>query len=123
MLLQQRAHTKYHSPALWTNTCCSHPRPGEDLGDAAKRRLREEMGMEVALEHKTSFVYKTEFDNNLTEHEFDHVYIGISDQEPVINKEEVNAYKWLSVDQVKTGIELKPEEFTSWFRIAMEKLF
>lgn len=122
LLLQQRSLTKYHSAGLWTNTCCSHPRPGENTHDAAKRRLKEEMGMETTLEYKTSFTYKTKFDNDLTEHEFDHVFIGNSDLDPVINKEEAHAYKWMSIEQIKTEIKFKPEEFTIWFRIAMEKL-
>jgi len=123
LLLQQRAYTKYHSAGLWTNTCCSHPRPGEANLVAAQRRLKEEMGMETELVYKTNFIYKTKFDNDLTEHEFDHVFVGNSDKEPLINGEEVNSYRWLSLDQVKAEIKSKPEEYTSWFRIAMEKLF
>ncbi|WP_317898351.1 isopentenyl-diphosphate Delta-isomerase [Aurantibacillus circumpalustris] len=123
LLIQQRALTKYHSAALWTNTCCSHPRPGESIYDAAKRRLMEEMGMETELEYKSHFIYKTKFNNDLTEHEFDHVFVGASDLKPEINKVEVNAYKYLSLDEIKNEIKNKPEEFTSWFKIAIEKLF
>lgn len=123
MLLQQRAFTKYHSAGLWTNTCCSHPRPGEKTPDAANRRLAEEMGIQTKLEHKTSFTYKTKFENELTEHEFDHVFTGISQTDPVINKEEVNAFKWMSLEKVKEEIKTKPGEFTSWFKIAIEKIF
>jgi len=123
MLLQQRAFTKYHSAGLWTNTCCSHPRPGENTIAAAKRRLKEEMGMETALQHKTHFIYKTHFENGLTEHELDHVFTGHSDKEPDPNPEEVNTFRWLQLDKIKAEMKLKPEEFTSWFRIAMEKLF
>lgn len=123
ILLQQRALTKYHSAGLWTNTCCSHPRPGEDTLAAAIRRLEEEMGMQTKLEYKTSFIYKTKFDNDLTEYEFDHVFIGTTDLKPVLNKEEVHAFKWLSPEKIKEEIRATPEAFTSWFKIAMEKLF
>ena len=123
LLLQQRAFTKYHSAGLWTNTCCSHPRPGENTSNAAKRRLLEEMGIETLLEHKTHFIYKTAFDNNLTEHEFDHVFVGVSDSKPRINKEEVNTYRYLSINSVKEEIKNHPDKFTSWFKIAVEKLF
>ena len=123
LLLQQRALSKYHSGGLWTNTCCSHPRPGEATGVAASRRLKEEMGMETLLEYKTNFIYKTKFDNDLTEHEFDHVYFGVSDLNPDINTEEVKAYKWQSIEQIKSEIDHEPGSFTSWFKIAIEKLF
>ena len=96
LLLQRRALTKYHSSGLWTNTCCSHPQPNEDTLAAANRRLKEEMGMQTSLTHKTSFIYKTNFDNGLTEHEFDHVFIGHTDTNPTINPEEVDSYKWIS---------------------------
>lgn len=123
LLLQKRALTKYHSAGLWTNTCCSHPRPNETTMDAANRRLMEEMGMKVSLTHKTSFIYKTQFDNNLTEHEFDHVYTGISDMDPDINSEEVDSFRWASLATIKEEISASPEHYTVWFRIAMEKLF
>jgi isopentenyl-diphosphate delta-isomerase len=123
LLLQRRAFTKYHSAGLWTNTCCSHPHPGEDTMLAAKRRLKEEMGMEAELHYKTNFIYRTEFDNDLTEHEFDHIFFGVSNKEPVINKNEVSSYKWLSAEEVKTEIKSNPGQFTSWFKIAVGKLF
>lgn len=123
LLLQRRALTKYHSAGLWTNTCCSHPRPGEETISAANRRLKEEMGMEVNLSFKTSFIYKTEFENGLTEHEFDHIYTGNSNINPIINTEEVHSFEWLSTESIKERIKNKPEEFTSWFKIAMERLF
>lgn len=123
LLLQKRAYSKYHSAGLWTNTCCSHPRPNETTLDAANRRLMEEMGMSVSLSHKTSFIYKTQFDNNLTEHEFDHVYTGISDTDPKINPEEVDSFKWTSLTTLKKEISTSPELYTVWFRIAMEQLF
>ncbi len=123
MLLQQRALNKYHSAGLWTNTCCSHPRPGENTLKAAQRRLQEEMGITAQLEHKTHFIYKTAFDNNLTEHEFDHVFFGKNDQVPKINPLEVENYAWLSPEKVAGDIIKTPAKYTSWFKIAMEKLF
>jgi isopentenyl-diphosphate delta-isomerase len=123
LLLQRRALTKYHSAGLWTNTCCSHPRPGENTLDAANRRLQEEMGMSASLEHKLSFIYKTPFDNGLTEHEFDHVYFGVTNNMPEINTEEVDSYRYISINDLKNEIEKKPEQFTSWFKIVLEKLF
>lgn len=123
LLLQQRASGKYHSPGLWTNTCCSHPRPGESTLAAARRRLQEEMGLDTGLEHLTSFIYKTQFDNGLTEHEFDHVYTGTFDSDPQINPEEVKSYRWQNIPAIKQEILSDPGKFTSWFKIAMEKIF
>lgn len=123
MLLQRRALDKYHSGGLWTNTCCSHPRPGEDTKAAAERRLREEMGLQLTLQAKTSFVYRASFANSLTEHEFDHVFTGHTDNDPLINRDEVESYKWLFSDDIKAEMKLQPDNFTVWFKIAMEKLF
>jgi isopentenyl-diphosphate Delta-isomerase len=123
LLLQRRALTKYHSAGLWTNTCCSHPRPNENTDDAAIRRLSEEMGLTTPLSYKTNFLYTAKFDNDLTEHEFDHVYTGVTDLNPIINPEEVDSYKWVSLLDVKTLIKTEPESFTVWFKIAIEKLF
>ncbi|HRF99552.1 MAG TPA: isopentenyl-diphosphate Delta-isomerase [Bacteroidia bacterium] len=123
LLLQQRAISKYHSGGLWTNTCCSHPRPNETIKDAANRRLFEEMGMSCDLKIKTSFIYKTPFDNGLTEHELDYVLIGTTNENPQINKEEVESYKWMLVKDIKKDISDNPDHYTSWFKIALEKLF
>jgi len=123
MLLQRRALSKYHSAGLWTNTCCSHPRPGEAVADAARRRLKEEMGLETPLRYKTQFIYKAPFDNGLTEHELDHVFTGTTNTNPVINPEEVDTYKWMSVEDIKLAIQQQPEQFTAWFIIAMQKIF
>lgn len=123
LLLQQRALSKYHSAGLWTNTCCSHPRPNEETLDAANRRLIEEMGLNCTLNYKTHFIYKTIFDNSLTEHEYDYVYFGNCSDEPQINKNEVEDYVWQHPDKIKGEIKKQPEKFTSWFKIAMEKLF
>lgn len=123
LLLQKRASTKYHSPGLWTNTCCSHPSPGEETLTAANRRLKEEMGMDTILIHKTSFIYRTEFDNGLTEHEFDHVYVGNYNENPVLNEDEAEDYKWVNLTDLKEDIKNSPQSFTSWFKIAVEKVF
>lgn len=123
LLLQQRAITKYHSGGLWTNTCCSHPRPNETIKDAAHRRLFEEMGMSCELTIKTNFIYKSPFENGLTEHELDYVLVGHINQNPHINKEEVESYKWMTVSDIKRELKKNPSSYTTWFKIAMEKLF
>jgi isopentenyl-diphosphate Delta-isomerase len=121
-LLQQRALTKYHSPGLWTNTCCSHPRPGESSPAAAHRRLKEEMGIECQLNKAFSFLYRAEFENGLTENEFDTVYIGNYNRDPVINSEEASGFQWVSRAGIYADVELYPESYTAWFRIILSKL-
>lgn len=123
LLLQQRAIDKYHSGGLWTNTCCSHPFPEEDVTDAAHRRLQEEMGMDVPLRFLFKFHYKAPFENGLTEHEIDHVFIGYSDKRPVINPEEVAGYKYMDMETIRQEIEHKPEKYTAWFRIVFNRLW
>lgn len=123
LLLQQRAPGKYHSGGLWTNTCCSHPRPNETVKDAAQRRLFEEMGISCELAIKTSFIYRTPFGNGLTEHELDYVLTGRLNHDPRINPEEVHAFRWSTLDDVKREAELHPEQYTSWFKIALERVF
>ncbi len=123
LLLQQRAASKYHSPLLWTNTCCSHQRNGETNIQAGKRRLMEEMGFECDLKEVTSFIYKAPFDNGLTEHELDHIMIGYYDQNPSINKEEVENYKWMRVEDVKNDIQIRPSAYTAWFKIIFENFY
>lgn len=123
LLLQRRALSKYHSAGLWTNTCCSHPRPDEDTLDAANRRLKEEMGLSALLEHKLEFIYKTPFDNGLTEHEYDHVFFGTSNTLPIIDPQEVDSYRYISLQDLKKEISAQPGNFTSWFKIVMEKVF
>ncbi|MFM2194609.1 MAG: isopentenyl-diphosphate Delta-isomerase [Bacteroidota bacterium] len=122
ILLQKRANHKYHCGGLWTNTCCSHQRPNESTIDAANRRLKEEMGMQCELESIFSFVYKAEFDNGLTEHEFDHVLIGQSDTCPEINKDEVDSYKYMRMEDIQKDLEINEHMYTPWFKIAIEKL-
>jgi len=123
LLLQQRALSKYHSGGLWTNTCCSHPRPEEATINAAERRLFEEMGLKIPLIKIFDFVYKASFSNGLTEHEFDHVFIGYSDDKPDINITEVENYAYRSVDVVAKIIESTPEFYTEWFLIAFPKIY
>ena len=123
LLLQQRASNKYHSPSLWTNTCCSHQREGESNIEAGKRRLKEEMGFETGLQESISFIYKAPFDNGLTEHEYDYVLLGEYNGEPVINKAEVASWKWMSLNDVKADITLQPEIYTEWFKIIFDKYY
>ncbi len=115
MLLQQRALSKYHSPGLWTNACCSHPRNGETILDAANRRLSEEMGMQAELTVLTHFIYKAEFDNGLTEHELDYVVKGITDNNPTTNPDEVNDFRWICPPDLTKWVCNTPSDFTVWF--------
>ncbi|MEZ7497235.1 isopentenyl-diphosphate Delta-isomerase [Flavobacterium sp. Arc3] len=123
IMLQQRAHHKYHSPLLWTNTCCSHQREGESNIEAGSRRLFEEMGFKTDLKELFHFIYKAPFDNGLTEHELDHVMIGYSDESPVINPEEVEAWKWMAIDEVKNDMQKHPEIYTVWFKIIFDEFY
>ncbi len=121
LMLQQRAAHKYHSPGLWTNTCCSHQREGESNLSAGKRRLQEEMGFTTDLKETTSFIYKAPFDNGLTEHEFDHILVGHYNESPDINPEEVAAWKWVAMDALNKDINTHPEHYTAWFKIIFDK--
>jgi isopentenyl-diphosphate delta-isomerase len=123
LMLQQRAADKYHSPLLWTNSCCSHQRDGESNLEAGKRRLQEEMGFVCELKEVTSFIYKAPFDNGLTEHELDHIMIGYYNEDPVINKDEVESFKWMTIEDVKNDMALRPEIYTAWFKIIFEKYY
>ncbi len=123
VMLQQRAHHKYHSPLLWTNTCCSHQRAGETNIQAGKRRLYEEMGFEVELKELFHFIYKAPFDNGLTEHELDHVMIGYSNIEPVINPDEVASWKWMKIEAIKDDMIQNPAEYTVWFKIIFDEFY
>ncbi|MES2560947.1 MAG: isopentenyl-diphosphate Delta-isomerase [Bacteroidota bacterium] len=122
LLLQQRADEKYHSAGLWTNTCCSHPRYGEGITQAIERRLMEEMGMNCKTTFLFSFVYRATFDNGLTEHEYDHVYMGISDDLPVPEKTEVKSWKYMNLVDLQTDTELHPERYTEWMKICLPEL-
>lgn len=123
IMLQQRAHQKYHSPLLWTNTCCSHQRDGETNIQAGSRRLFEEMGFETDLKELFHFIYKAPFDNGLTEHELDHVMIGYYSGEPILNTEEVEDWKWMSIEDVQNDIQLHPEIYTVWFKIIFDQFY
>lgn len=123
LMLQQRAASKYHSPLLWTNTCCSHQRLGESSVEAGKRRLQEEMGFTCELEEVFWFVYKAPFDNGLTEHELDHVLVGTYTGDPVINSDEVADYKWMSLEAIKSDMNDHPESYTAWFKIIFEEYY
>ena len=123
LMLQQRAFSKYHSPGLWTNTCCSHQREGESNIAAGKRRLQEEMGFTTELEDTISFIYKAPFDNGLTEHEFDHILVGNYDKAPNLNPEEAEAWKWMGLEDVKNDMELNPSAYTEWFKIIFDKYY
>lgn len=122
MLLQKRAKEKYHSGGLWTNTCCSHPRPNESTIDAANRRLKEEMGMSCVLQHSFTFQYKSILDNNLIENEYDHVFIGISNDLPVLNRDEAEGFKYMETEAVIRSMEANPDEYTEWFKICIHEL-
>lgn len=123
IMLQQRAAGKYHSPLLWTNTCCSHQREGETNIEAGSRRLFEEMGFETELKELFHFIYKAPFDNGLTEHEFDHVMIGYYNEDPKINTEEAESWKWMAIEDVKAEMQSNPEIYTVWFKIIFDEFY
>ena len=123
IMLQQRAAGKYHSPLLWTNTCCSHQRAGEDNIAAGQRRLQEEMGFNTELKEVFSFIYKAPFDNGLTEHELDHVMVGYYNKPPLLNKAEVEDWAWASPEEIKKDISRNPERYTAWFKIIFERFY
>lgn len=123
VMLQQRAHQKYHSPLLWTNTCCSHQRDGETNIQAGVRRLYEEMGFTAELKELFHFIYKAPFDNGLTEHELDHVMIGSYNDAPKINPDEVESWKWMSIEDIKEDIQSQSENYTVWFKIIFDEFY
>ena len=122
MLLQRRADGKYHSGGLWSNACCSHPRPGESPTTAAARRLQEEMGLSCPLDFAFTFVYRAALGNGLTEHELDHVFVGTAGVDPVPDREEVADWRWLSISDLERELATRPHTFTAWFPIAWRKL-
>ena len=122
MLLQRRAFKKYHSGGLWTNACCSHPEPGEELAPAAARRLKEEMGFETPVEKVFDFIYKAAFDNGLTEYEFDHVFTGEYNGRIVPDKEEAMDYCYKSVQEISQSLKAQPHLYTAWFREAFPRI-
>lgn len=123
IMLQQRAAHKYHSPLLWTNTCCSHQREGESNIAAGNRRLFEEMGIATELSELFSFIYKAPFDNGLTEHELDHVMIGRYDSAPNLNLDEAADWKWMAIADVQRDLTEHPEKYTVWFRIIFDEFY
>lgn len=122
MLIHKRALEKYHSPGLWTNTCCSHPFPGESVKDATNRRLMEEMNLHADLEFVYKFTYQVSFDNNLHEHEIDHVYYGVTNQMPFPDRSEVCDFKYVSIVDLIKEVKDQPEQFTEWFKLCFEKV-
>ncbi|MDB2329723.1 isopentenyl-diphosphate Delta-isomerase [Flavobacteriaceae bacterium] len=123
LMLQQRAIEKYHSPGLWTNTCCSHQRDGEGNIEAGLRRLDEEMGFTTPLEYLFNFIYKAPFDNGLTEHELDHVMLGRYEGDPVINPEEVASWKWMNIEEINSDLKNNPDSYTVWFAIIFDRFY
>jgi isopentenyl-diphosphate Delta-isomerase len=121
LLLQRRAFEKYHFRGRWSNSCCSHPRPGEDLLEAGRRRVREELGIEVELSHRGRFVYRAvDLDSGLVEHELDHVLVGRTDAEPRPDSREVDAVRWVAADELLRWLDEEPEVFTPWFVPALQ---
>ena len=120
ILLQKRARKKYHSGGLWTNTCCSHPNPQETMGQATRRKLKQEMGIDLQTEFAYKFIYKARLDNDLVEHEYDHVFIGQYDGAPLVNAEEVEDWKFVDLHDLREDVKKNPEEYTYWFRLILE---
>ena len=122
LLLQKRAAHKYHSGDLWSNACCGHPRPGEGTEQAAHRRLKEEMGFDCELKNIHSFSYRTEFDNGLIEHEYDHVFVGRTDLQPQHDPSEVGDWKWVEPGWLTSDVKQHPERYTVWFRRCLDEV-
>ena len=122
ILLQQRAAGKYHSAGLWSNASCTHPRPGEEAIDAARRRLQEEMGIDADLDFRFSFLYRAELDSGLTEHEVDHVFTGTTTEEPRPDPAEVGAWRWVEPDDLARELASSPDHFSAWFPLALSRL-
>ncbi len=120
LLLQRRVKEKYHSGGLWTNTVCSHPQKGENLEEGIKRRMVEEMGFSTDVKEIFSFVYKSEYENGMTEYEYDHVFISFYDNTPKPNQDEVMDYEWMTVEKIKKDIKKNPDKYTTWFKIILE---
>ena len=122
LLMQKRAAGKYHSAGLWTNTCCSHPRPNEKVVDAARRRTMEEMGIDVPLHHRFSFVYKASFANGLHEHEFDHVFFGQWSGPVKPDPLEVQEWKYASLEEIGSDLKAHPERYTAWLKACWSRV-
>jgi isopentenyl-diphosphate delta-isomerase len=123
LLVQQRAATKYHFAGLWSNTCCSHPRPGESIADVSERRLREEMGISAPLKAVRKFIYKaTDLTTSLSEHELVHLVVGHTDVDPRPDASEVGDWAWMGLDQLRKNLEKTPSAYTPWFPIGLSLL-
>lgn len=122
MLIQQRALDKYHSGGLWSNACCSHPRPGEATADAAHRRLFEELGFDCALDFAFSFVYHADVGSDLTEHEFDHVFVGRCDAAVVPDPTEISAVAWVDTSEIVRDVAARPQRYSKWFAVALAEM-
>ncbi|MBN2422809.1 isopentenyl-diphosphate Delta-isomerase [Candidatus Woesearchaeota archaeon] len=123
LLIQQRSESKYHSPGLWSNTCCSHPQPGEEVIEAAHRRLKQEFGFDCGLKELFTFIYKKDFNNGLFEHELDHVLTGKSDGVPEPNPDEIMEWKWINPEELKKDMIKNPDKYTYWFRFLLDNYF
>jgi isopentenyl-diphosphate Delta-isomerase len=121
LLIQKRASSKYHSGGLWTNTCCSHPSPHESIEQAAKRRLKEEMGIEVQPTFAYKFIYKTNLDKNLIEHEVDHVLTAQFDGAPLVNEAEVEDWKYVNLKDLQSDVQINPHLYTEWFKLILKR--
>lgn len=122
LILQQRAEEKYHSAGLWSNTCCSHPVAGEEISNTIRRRMKEEMGLQCEVYFKFKFIYEIQFENGLTEHEYDHVYFGESDDIPVPDPAEVKDWRYISLEDLRKEISLNPQDFSEWLKICLPKV-
>jgi isopentenyl-diphosphate delta-isomerase len=122
MLIHRRADEKYHSGGLWTNACCSHPRVGETTEEAAHRRLMEEMGFDSSIQEQFTFTYRAELDHGLTEHEFDHVFFGTFNGNPLPNPKEVSDWKYISMEELMANVARHPACYTEWFKIALTEV-
>jgi isopentenyl-diphosphate delta-isomerase len=122
MLIHQRANEKYHGGGLWTNACCSHPQWDEDIKESAEQRLQFEMGLQCDLKKVFAFVYHTPVENDLIEHEYDHVLVGYTNQQPIPNPIEVQAYRWIDKLELLQKIKYQPDDFTYWFRMALPQI-
>ncbi|MYB00158.1 isopentenyl-diphosphate Delta-isomerase [Candidatus Poribacteria bacterium] len=122
VLLQKRAETKYHSGGLWTNTCCSHPRPGENHHQAARRRLHEEMGFDCELQELFNFIYHVKLNDDLFEHELDRVFVGHYDGQPAPNPDEVDDWKWMNISTLKQDVQENPDNYTYWFKLVLDRV-
>ena len=122
MMLQKRAVGKYHSGGLWTNTCCGHPRDGEELSQAVHRRLKEEMGFDCELKEVISFIYQADLDKGLKENEFLHVFVGEYNGAPVLNPMEADGWKWITKDELIRDVFDNPNSYTYWFKVVLEKI-